>query len=62
MLRAMTWRPGFVLVMTSSVAPLFDVGTELGKYRLLGRVGQGGMSVVYRALDQSLGRDVAVKV
>ena len=58
----MTRRPGFVLVMTSSAAPLFDVGTELGKYRLLGRVGQGGMSVVYRALDQSLGRDVAVKV
>ncbi|MBP9086929.1 MAG: serine/threonine protein kinase [Kofleriaceae bacterium] len=48
--------------MTSSAAPLFDVGTELGKYRLLGRVGQGGMSVVYRALDQSLGRDVAIKV
>ncbi len=48
--------------MTAAAAPLFDVGTELGKYRLLGRVGQGGMSVVYRALDQSLGRDVAVKV
>lgn len=48
--------------MTSSAVPLFDVGTELGKYQLLGRVGQGGMSVVYRALDQSLGRDVAIKV
>ncbi len=38
------------------------VGRTLDRYRLLEEVGQGGMAVVYRALDISLCREVAVKV
>ncbi|HVV84984.1 MAG TPA: serine/threonine-protein kinase, partial [Kofleriaceae bacterium] len=41
---------------------MIDVGQVLDKYELLERVGQGGMAVVYRGLDRSLRRHVAVKV
>jgi serine/threonine-protein kinase len=41
-----------------------DVGCSLaeGRYRLIARVGSGGMAVVWRALDTVLHREVAIKV
>jgi serine/threonine protein kinase/Tfp pilus assembly protein PilF len=40
---------------------VLDAPRKLGRYELLGRIGKGGMGVVYRAMDTAIGRMVAIK-
>ena len=37
------------------------IGRTMGHYRVLERIGAGGMGEVYRARDEGLQRDVVVK-
>ena len=54
-------KDGTRLVRVNRPDPL--IGRELdGRYTIVDRVGQGGMGAVYRAVQHSFSRDVAVKV
>jgi serine/threonine protein kinase len=42
--------------------PILLPGALLGTYKILQRLGAGGMGEVYRAKDTRLGREVAIKI
>ncbi|MCX7905835.1 MAG: protein kinase [Elusimicrobiales bacterium] len=48
--------------VSDTITPnIFYEGITSGKYKIIKKIGQGGMGTVYLALDQSLNREVAIK-
>jgi len=54
-------RSGF-LVQPAVQSKELAIGSRLGPYEIVARIGGGGMGDVYRASDTKLGRSVAIKV
>jgi len=56
----MTWLPDSTIDHLRGLVDLPDLTGS--KYELIGRIGRGGMGVVYRVRDRDLDREVALKV
>src|SRR5262249_50762710 len=67
-LRRIEKRRGYRALLDSTIRlkrrpnPSGMVGRKLGQYRLLEHLASGGMGSVYRAIDETLDREVAIKL
>ncbi len=55
-------QPVFEVILCPSCQTAQKVPVQLGHFLLFDVLGRGGMAAVYRALDRTLGRQVAIKV
>ena len=56
-----SWTPGPISILCTYPTVKDLTGTRLAHYDVVERLGGGGMAVVYRAVQQPLGREVALK-
>ena len=56
-----SWDSGSVAVNRLASPRSFDSGDEIGSFCIVAKIGEGGMGVIYKALDKKLQRHVALK-
>ena len=58
----MNWKIFRTMYFCANFGDILLIGKIFSQYEIIEQIGQGGMGAVYRARDNNLNRDVAIKV